>query len=132
MAMLLLQRFKKPEKAAEILTEARRRFPGSARVFLSARGGLSSAKKYQEALTVFEQALLEAQNSNSEILQGGDFYFQYGNAAEEAGLFDKASRVDCSKSLEHAKITLNASRKRPITSGTCGSSTTRTWRKPAT
>ena len=54
---------------------------------------LSSAKKYQEALTVFEQALLEAQTSNSQILQGGDFFFQYGNAAEEAGLFDKASEL---------------------------------------
>ena len=94
MAVLFLEhKPPQPEKAAEILTEARRRFPEQPVFSYLLAVSLSSAKKYQQSLTVFEQALLEGQATSSEILQGGDFYFQYGNAAEEAGLYDKATEL---------------------------------------
>ena len=92
-ALLFLQHLKKPDKAAEVLTEARRRFPDQPKFSYLLGVSLSAAKKYQEALTVFEQALLEAESVNSDLLQGGDFYFRYGNAAEEAGMFDKAGEL---------------------------------------
>ncbi len=92
-ALMFLQHLKKPDKAAEVLSEARRRFPDQPKFSYLLAVSLTSAKKYQEAMTVFEQALLEAQTVNSDILAGGDFFFRYGNAAEEAGLFDKAAEL---------------------------------------
>lgn len=92
-ALMFLQHLKKPEKAAEVLTEARRRFPDQPKFSYLLAVSLTGAKKYQEAMTVFEQALLEAQTINSDLLSGGDFFFRYGNAAEEAGMFDKAAEL---------------------------------------
>ena len=101
MALLFLGRFNKPEKAAEVLVEARRRFPETPLFAILLAVSLSSAKKYQQAMPIFEQALLEAQSSSPDILQGGEFLLPYGNAAGEAGLFDKATDL-LRKSLETA------------------------------
>ena len=50
----------------------------------------SSAKKYQEALTVFERTdVLFSEQSGLE--KNPFFYFQYGAAAERAKLYDKAA-----------------------------------------
>lgn len=43
-------------------------------------------------MTVFAEALAEAQNSHEEMLTA-QFYFQYGAAAEQAGLLDKAEEL---------------------------------------
>jgi hypothetical protein len=47
---------------------------------------LSQAKRHTEAMTVFAEATVpEAEQSQEEILNG-NFYFQYGAAAEQAGI----------------------------------------------
>ncbi len=91
-ALLFLEpNFRKPEKAVETLIEARRRFPEQPVFTYLLAVSLSAAKKYQEAVAAFEQCLLEAQATDSDIVRGGDFYAQFGNAAAEAGLVDKAT-----------------------------------------
>ena len=92
-ALMFLEHLKKPDKAAEVLADARRRFPDQPKFSYLLAVSLTGAKKYQEAMTVFEQALLEAQTVHSDLLAGGDFFFRYGNAAEEAGMFDKAAEL---------------------------------------
>jgi tetratricopeptide (TPR) repeat protein len=89
LAVLLIDNFKKPEKAVPVLTEARRRFPDQPWFSYLLAVSLSRTKQNQQALTVFEQTLLEAQNSQPNLLTS-EFYFQYGATAEQAALYDKA------------------------------------------
>jgi len=49
-------------------------------------------------MTTFEEAKTEAQNSESEMLDG-EFYFDYGAAAEQAGMVQKAAEL-FKKSIE--------------------------------
>jgi tetratricopeptide (TPR) repeat protein len=88
---------KRYDQAINTLEEARRRFP-IPQVTYSLAIALSSAKRYSDALPVFEAALQEAQ-SNEEELIDGNFYFNYGAAAEQAGLVDKAATL-LKKSIE--------------------------------
>src|SRR5207249_8747279 len=48
------------------------------------------AKHFQEAVATFEEALHEAEMGGVEIVNAR-FYFDYGAAAEQAGLYDKAA-----------------------------------------
>src|SRR5262249_26794116 len=48
------------------------------------------AKHSQEAVATFEEALHEAEAEGAEVANGR-FYFDYGAAAEQAGLYDKAA-----------------------------------------
>ena len=88
---------KRYDQAISTLEEARRRFP-IPQVTYSLAIALSSAKRYSDALPIFEAALQEAQSSEEELIDGS-FYFNYGATAEQAGLVDKAATL-LKKSIE--------------------------------
>src|SRR3984893_12741612 len=88
---------KQYDRAIGILEEARRRFP-IPQITYSLAIAVSTAKRFSEALPVFEAALQEAKSSQEELLDGS-FYFNYGIAAEQAGLIDKAATL-LQKSIE--------------------------------
>lgn len=89
----LLLNFKSADKAAQAaahLAEARRRFPQTGLLTYYHGVALSQAKKHEDAMRTFEQALVEAGNNQPDLLNS-DFYFQYGAAAEQAGRYIKAA-----------------------------------------
>ncbi len=90
LAELLLGRLKENGRAVKILTEARHRFPDAPEITYYLALALREAKKSQEAVTTFEEALHEAELASSEIVNAR-FYFDYGATAEQAGLYDKAA-----------------------------------------
>ena len=91
--LLLGTELHQPQRAVDILLEARRRFP-DVPIFGEWLGhALSIAKRHQEAMTVFEQTLNEARLNQEELLRNGQFYFDYGMAAEQAGLYEKAAEL---------------------------------------
>lgn len=90
LAELLIVPLKESERAARILTEARQRFPGAPEFTYFLAIALREAKQPQKAVITFEEALNEAQMSNDEVLNAR-FYFDYGAAADQAGLYDKAA-----------------------------------------
>ena len=53
---------------------------------------LSQIKHHDEAMRAFERALVEAGNSQPDLLNA-DFYFDYGAAAEQAGQYVKATEL---------------------------------------
>lgn len=79
------------DRAVATLEEARRRF-AIPQITYSLAIALASAKRYSDALPVFEAALQEAQSRQEELLDGS-FYFNYGATAEQAGLVDKAATL---------------------------------------
>jgi len=89
---LLLLRNKHYDHAIDILQAARKRF--SDRPVLSYVLGvaLSQAKRHNEALAAFSDAQAHAEASREDLLNA-EFYFSYGAAAEQAGLFDKAAEL---------------------------------------
>jgi tetratricopeptide (TPR) repeat protein len=91
---LELRRF---DQAISTLEEARHRFP-IPQITYSLAIALSTAKRYADALPIFEAALQEAQSSEEELIDGS-FYFNYGTTAEQAGLVDKAATL-LKKSIE--------------------------------
>jgi tetratricopeptide (TPR) repeat protein len=88
---------KKFDQAIGTLEEARRRFP-IPQITYSLAIALSTAKRYSDALPIFEAALQEARSSDEELVDGS-FYFNYGATAEQAGLVDKAATL-LKKSIE--------------------------------
>jgi tetratricopeptide (TPR) repeat protein len=90
LAELLLGAVKDPERAVKMLTEARRRFPETAEMVYYLAIALREAKHTQEAVATFEEALHEAELDSGEMANAR-FYFDYGAAAEQAGLYDKAA-----------------------------------------
>jgi tetratricopeptide (TPR) repeat protein len=88
---------KKFDEAIGTLEEARHRFP-IPQITYSLAIALSTAKRYSDALPIFEAALQEARSSEEELIDGG-FYFNYGATAEQAGLVDKAATL-LKKSIE--------------------------------
>jgi tetratricopeptide (TPR) repeat protein len=91
LADLYLQ-LKQTDKAVEMMRTARGKFPDVPRIVFVLAVTLSQAKKHTEAMTAFAEAQAEAERSNQELLTG-EFYFQYGAAAEQAGLIDKAAEL---------------------------------------
>ncbi len=92
LAELLLARLRDNERAVRLMQEARRRFPGSPQVTYLLAIALREAQHAQEAVTTFEEALHESEANGQEI--GNDrFFFEYGAAAEKAGLYDKAAEL---------------------------------------
>src|SRR5580700_952381 len=91
---LELRRF---DLAISTLEEARRRFQ-IPQITYSLAIALSTAKRFSDALPIFEAALQEAQSSDEELIDG-NFYFNYGATAEQAGLVDKAATL-LKKSIE--------------------------------
>jgi tetratricopeptide (TPR) repeat protein len=90
LAQLLLGSVKDPERAVTILTEARRRFPEAPEMVYYLAIALREAKHAQQAVTTFEEALHESELDSGEMVNA-QFYSDYGAAAEQAGLYDKAA-----------------------------------------
>jgi tetratricopeptide (TPR) repeat protein len=90
LAELLIGPLKESERAVKVLTDARQRFHNVAEFTFYLGIALREAKQPQRAVTTFEEALNEAQDGNEEMLTAR-FYFEYGAAADQAGLYDKAA-----------------------------------------
>lgn len=90
LAELLIGPLKESERAVKVLTEARQRFRNVPEFSFYLAIALREAKHPQQAVTTFEEALNEAQSANEEMLTAR-FYFEYGAAADQAGLYDKAA-----------------------------------------
>jgi Tfp pilus assembly protein PilF len=90
LAELLIIPLRDSERAVRILTEARQRFPGVPQFSYFLAIAQREAKRPQQAIGTFEEALNEAQLSNDEVLNAR-FYFDYGVAADQAALYDKAA-----------------------------------------
>ena len=91
LAELLLGPLKDPDRAVKLLAEARRRFPGAAEIVYYLAIAQREAKQSQQAVATFEEALHEAQIEEDDEFVNAKFYFNYGAAAEQAGLYDKAA-----------------------------------------
>src|SRR6476619_7546028 len=91
LAELLLGPLKNPERAVKFLAEARRRFPGAPEIVYYLAIAQREAKQSQQAVATFEEALHEAQLEEDDDFVNAKFYFNYGAAAEQAGLYDKAA-----------------------------------------
>ena len=92
LAELLLAPLKQSERAVSILTEGRRRYPDAPEFAYYLAIALRESKKAKEAVVMFEEALNEAQNAQADFLKPR-FYIEYGAAAEEASLYDKAAEL---------------------------------------
>jgi tetratricopeptide (TPR) repeat protein len=90
LAELLLGPVKDAERAVKILNEARRRFPAASEMAYYLAIALREAKHPQQAVVTFEEALHETELEGGEIANAR-FYLDYGAAAEQAGLYDKAA-----------------------------------------
>ncbi|HEY0792338.1 MAG TPA: tetratricopeptide repeat protein [Chthoniobacterales bacterium] len=82
---------RKNDEAIALLTDARRRF-SIPQVTYALAVALSQAKRFDEALPVFESALQESNPDGRDSFDAG-FYFNYAVAAEQAGLTDKAAAL---------------------------------------
>ncbi|HEX4639463.1 MAG TPA: tetratricopeptide repeat protein [Chthoniobacterales bacterium] len=90
LAELLLGPLKEPERAVKVLGEARQRFRQAPEIAYYLAIAQREAKHSQESVATFEEALREAEAEGAEIANAR-FYFDYGAAAEQAGLYDKAA-----------------------------------------
>lgn len=90
LAELLLVPLKEGEHAVSVLTEARRRYPDAPEFAYYLAIALRESKQAKDAVVMFEEALNEAQNAQADFLKPR-FYLEYGAAAQEAGLYDKAA-----------------------------------------
>jgi tetratricopeptide (TPR) repeat protein len=88
----LLFKQKDYQSAAVALEEARKRFPQAGLLTYYHGVALSQIKQHDEAMRAFEKALVEAGNSQPDLLNA-DFYFDYGAAAEQAGQYVKATEL---------------------------------------
>src|SRR5437667_5239608 len=91
LAELLLGPLRDADRAVKLLTEARRRFPGAPEIVYYLAIAQREAKQSQQAVATFEEALHEAQLDQDDDFVNAKFYFNYGAAAEQAGLYDKAA-----------------------------------------
>ncbi|HEV3410297.1 MAG TPA: tetratricopeptide repeat protein [Chthoniobacterales bacterium] len=90
LAELLLAAVREPERAVRILSEGRMRFRQAPEFAYYLALAQREAKQVQQAVITFEEALQEAEASATEMLNAR-FFFDYGAAAEQAGLYDKAA-----------------------------------------
>lgn len=90
LAELLIGPLRESERAVKMLTEARTRFSNVPAFTYYLALALREAKHPQQAVSTFEEALNEAQDDNEGVLSAR-FYFDYGAAADQAGLYDKAA-----------------------------------------
>ena len=91
LAELLLGALRDPERAVKLLADARRRFPGAPEIVYYLAIAQREAKQTQQAVATFEEALHEAQLEEDDDFVNAKFYFNYGAAAEQAGLYNKAA-----------------------------------------
>ncbi|MEQ1862028.1 MAG: tetratricopeptide repeat protein [Chthoniobacteraceae bacterium] len=88
----LYLKLKRSDKAVDTMRQARAKFPDVPQIGVSFAVTLSQAKRHTEAMTVFAEVKVDADRNNSEILNA-KFYLQYGAAAEQADLIDKAAEL---------------------------------------
>jgi tetratricopeptide (TPR) repeat protein len=88
----MLLQTKQFEKAVETMQTARAKFPDVPQIAFSLGIALSQAKRHTDAMRIFAEAEADAQNNHEELLTAG-FYFQYGAAAEQAGMTQKAAEL---------------------------------------
>jgi len=91
LAELLLSALRDPERAVRLLGDARRRFPSAPEIVYYLAIAQREAKQNQQAVATFEEALHEAQLEEDDDFVNAKFYFNYGAAAEQAGLYNKAA-----------------------------------------
>ncbi|MBA2521699.1 MAG: tetratricopeptide repeat protein [Solirubrobacterales bacterium] len=92
LAELLLTRLRDNERAVRVLREARRHFPNAPQITYLLAIALREAGEAQRAVATFEEALHESETNGQEIVNAR-FFFEYGAAAERAGLYDKAAEL---------------------------------------
>ena len=92
LAELLLTRLRDNERAVRVLQEARRHYPAAPQITYLLAVALREANHTQAAVTTFEEALHEGEAGDQELVNGR-FFFEYGAAAERAGLYDKAAEL---------------------------------------
>jgi tetratricopeptide (TPR) repeat protein len=90
LAELWVGPLKQPERAVTMLTEGRRRFARVPEFTYLLAIAQREAKQAQQAVITFEEALHEAEDNSEEMLTAR-FFFDYGAAADQAGLYDKAA-----------------------------------------
>lgn len=95
---LLLTRLRNNTRAVKVLQEARRQFPNAPQITYLLAVALREDNQTQQSVTLFEEALHEAQAQGSDMANGR-FFFEYGAAAERARLYDKAAEL-FKKSIE--------------------------------
>src|SRR5881394_3855148 len=93
LAELLLGPLKNAARGVQLLAEARRRFPGAPEIVYYLAIAQREAKQSQQAVATFEEALHEAQLDEDDDVINAKFYFNYGAAAEQAGLYEKAANL---------------------------------------
>jgi len=93
LAELLLGPLRDADRAVNLLTEARRRFPGAPEIVYYVAIAQREAKQSQQDVATFEEALHEAQLDEDDDVINAKFYFNYGAAAEQAGLYEKAANL---------------------------------------
>lgn len=89
-AELLLGPLRESERAEKVLLEGRQRFPNAPEFTYFLAIAQRESKHAQQAVVTFEEALNEAEEDASELLTAR-FFFDYGVAADQAGLYDKAA-----------------------------------------
>ena len=87
---LLLARLRENDRAVRVMQEARRHFPNAPQITYLLAVALREAKHSQEAVTTFGEALHERE-AGGQGMVNDRFFFEYGAAAERAGLYDKAA-----------------------------------------
>jgi len=88
----LYLKLKRIDKAVDTMRQARAKFPDVPQIGISLAVTLSQAKRHTESMTAFAEAQADAEQNHTELLNAA-FYFQYGAAAEQAGLIDKAGEL---------------------------------------
>ncbi|MDQ6626021.1 MAG: tetratricopeptide repeat protein [Verrucomicrobiota bacterium] len=87
---LLLGSVRDNERAEKILAEARARFPHAPQFTYYLAIARREAKRAQDAVITFEEAQQEAEAELPDLVNER-FLFDYGMAADQAGLYDKAA-----------------------------------------
>jgi tetratricopeptide (TPR) repeat protein len=92
LAELWIGPLKQAERAVTMLTEGRLRFSRVPEFTYLLALAQREAKQHQQAVITFEEALHEAEENSEEMLTAR-FFFDYGAAADQAGLHDKAANL---------------------------------------
>ena len=85
-------RAKKQADAVETMEKARKKFQDRPSVTFGLAMALSAAKRHADAMKMFENVVRESNGGNEGLLDG-EFYFQWGAAAEQAGNMEKAAEL---------------------------------------
>ena len=92
LAELLIGPLKQSERAVRVMSEARSLFPSVPEFTYYLALAQREAKQAQQAVITFEEALQEADASGNDMISAR-FFFDYGAAADQAGLHDKAAEL---------------------------------------